>query len=84
MNERLRKGLQDIILERIDLEASINWMTDNGQSLTLNWADDNELWEVAWIFEGKRYCGFSKSPREAIIKAVSLCMDAVQRSLSND
>lgn len=67
--DELREALKNIILEKVDFETMVNWMAHHGQSIILNWGDDSELWEVAWIPDGKRYCGFSKSPRMAIIQA---------------
>lgn len=77
-------AINAIINKKIDMEASINWMADNGSSLILNWGDDNELWEAAWILDGKRYCGFSRSPREAVIQAVEKARDAIVKEMEKE
>src|SRR5687767_125704 len=38
----------------------VRLMQEHGQSFTLNWGEDNALWECSWI-SGKRYTGFSRT-----------------------
>jgi hypothetical protein len=47
----------------------VEFMREHGQSVDLNWGEDNDLWEVSWITGGKRYTGFSKSAPLAVCRA---------------
>ncbi|HEY8691119.1 MAG TPA: hypothetical protein VIR57_00110 [Chloroflexota bacterium] len=41
-------------------------MQHEGSSVTLNWGEDNGLWECSWITGGKRFTGFSSDPEDAL------------------
>ena len=77
--DKEREMLKRIILEDLNLEASIIYLISIGQSLILNWGEDTQVWEVAWISEqGDRYCGFNASLRLAVCQMASLRMDTLK------
>ena len=61
---------------QISLEAILDWMSQKGQSVELNWGEDNNSWECSWITGGIRYSGFDRSIRSAITAAQVRCFDA--------
>lgn len=53
------------------LEKKLEWMTQNGQSLVLNWGEDNNLWECCWIgANGKRYTAFKKDVSQGLTECI--------------
>ena len=52
-------------------------MKEHGQSVTLNWGEDNGLWECSWITSGKRYSGFSDNMLSAVLTAYMKAIEAV-------
>lgn len=52
-------------------------MQMHGQSVTLNWGEDNGVWECSWITGGNRYSGFSKNPYFAILAAYMNALNTV-------
>ena len=56
------------------LEHLFSVMQAHGSSVTLNWGEDNERWEVAWITSGTRYIGVSKESTVATQQAISQAM----------
>jgi hypothetical protein len=59
---------------RLDLSEAIEYMRQHGQSVLLNWGEDDHLWECSWITGGERHTGFAN--REPI-KAVLMCLSIV-------
>lgn len=59
------------------LETKLGFMKDHGQSVLLNWAEDDNLWECSWITGGDRYSGYSLS----IAEAVAQCFEVSRRAL---
>jgi hypothetical protein len=45
-------------------------MAERGTSVTLNWGEDNNLWEVCWITNGKRHVGFGKTPESGVMDCI--------------
>ncbi len=41
------------------------FMTEHGQSVTLNWGEDDGLWECSWITSGERFTALHSDPLEA-------------------
>jgi len=50
------------------LEEKLVHMAKHGQSVMLNWGEDNDLWECSWITGGKRYTSFDKYPTMAVVQ----------------
>ena len=55
------------------LEERLESMARRGQSVTLNYGEEDNLWECSWITGGKRYTTFDKSPTVAVAK----CLDSI-------
>jgi hypothetical protein len=53
-----------------NLADTLATMTERGTSVTLNWGEDNNLWEICWITNGKRYVGFGRSPELGVIDCI--------------
>lgn len=53
-------------------------MEEHSQSVTLNWGEDNNLWECSWITGGVRYTSFSRNPRTAAQEAWTKAFKAQQ------
>lgn len=53
-----------------DLAGLLAFMTERGSSVTLNWGEDTEQWEVAWIVGGVRYMGVDVDAYAAARRAV--------------
>lgn len=51
-------------------------MQAHGQSVTLNWGEDNELWECSWIASGERYSGFDRNIFMATLTAYTKAMNS--------
>lgn len=45
-------------------------MAERGTSVTLNWGEDNNLWEVCWITNGKRHVGFGRTPVLGVLDCI--------------
>lgn len=82
MISQIIPAMWQIILQKVDLEDSLKWMADHGQSVILNYGEDTEHWECSWITGGVRHSGFSRSPREAVIQAVEKAKDAMVKGES--
>ena len=53
------------------LEKKLEWMTQNGQSLLLEWGEDDNLWECSWIdANGKRYTAFEKDVSQGLSECI--------------
>lgn len=64
MNQSPQQAVIEILKRDKSTDDILAWMTQNGQSLTLNWGEDNELWECCWIPDGgKRYTSFGTTAR---------------------
>jgi len=50
------------------LEEKLIQMSKEGQSVMLNWGENNNLWECSWITGGKRYTALDKYPTVAVVK----------------
>lgn len=62
-----------------DLAAAfhvVERMREIASSVLLNWAEDNNLWEVSWITGGKRYSSWDKSLFRAICRAALAACEA--------
>lgn len=51
-------------------------MQIHGQSVTLNWGEDNNLWECSWITSGRRYSGFHENMFMATLTAYTSAMNS--------
>ncbi|HYF40716.1 MAG TPA: hypothetical protein VD930_13560 [Gemmatimonadales bacterium] len=51
------------------LASILDYMKQHGSSVTLNWGEDNNLWECSWITGGKRYTGFREDAYEAALES---------------
>lgn len=60
------------------LEEILAYMQQHGQSVLLNWGEDNNLWECAWISGGDRTVEFSS--RDAA-SAARTCLWSVMEKL---
>lgn len=67
---QMSKTYADPVTARADSMNRLLWMADHGSSVTLNWGEDNALWECSWIVGGKRFSAFSHDANEAIRRAV--------------
>lgn len=38
----------------MDLKDKIVWLKQHGSSLTMNWGEDTDTWDVEWISGGER------------------------------
>ena len=52
------------------LTDALRKMATMGQSVTLNWGEDIDLWECSWISGGKRFTGFSTDPVKAVLQVL--------------
>jgi hypothetical protein len=50
--------------------SMLDWMAAHGQSVLLNWGEDDEHWECSWITSGKRFTGIRKDIPNAIRDAL--------------
>lgn len=48
----------------------LGWMSVRGQSVSLNWGEDNRQWECSWISSGKRFTGVRGDIPSAIRDAI--------------
>lgn len=65
-------------LSIVSLEKKLEWMTQNGQSLLLNWGEDNNLWECCWIgANGKRYTAFEKDVSTGLTSCIKQLFEAL-------
>jgi hypothetical protein len=60
------------------LEALLAEMAERGSSVTLNWGEDNGMWECSFITGGERYTTFSRHPFHAAVGAQELAIRAAQ------
>lgn len=44
----------------------LGWMAAHGQCVSLDWGEDNQLWECSWISSGKRFTSFHREILDAI------------------
>lgn len=47
----------------------INYMTEHGSSLIMNWGEDTGMWECSWITGGVRIIVVSKELEAALTEA---------------
>jgi len=52
------------------LTDALRKMAAMGQSVTLNWGEDTELWECSWVTAGKRFTGFSTDPVKSVLQVL--------------
>jgi len=50
---------QPIMTTENSWSAILDWMAKNGQSVLLNYGEDNGAWECSWIVGYHRYTGIS-------------------------
>ncbi len=53
-----------------NLSENLLHMQKHGQSVTLNWGEDTQLWECSWITGGDRYTAFSSYATTAAQSAI--------------
>jgi hypothetical protein len=56
----------DRLTRALRLMDELEGMAAHGQSVTLNWGEDNGLWECSWITGDRRYTAFSKNVDVAV------------------
>lgn len=54
------------------VETKLIFMQQHGQSVLLNWGEDDNLWECSWITGGERYSGYSRFMDTAINQSLDL------------
>lgn len=60
------------------LEPLLEYMREHGQSVLLNWGEDDNLWECSWITGGERFTGLSnRSPRASAIHCLGLVLESL-------
>lgn len=63
---------------KLDLSAALEYMREHGQSVLLNWGEDDNLWECSWITGGTRCTGFTnREPIQAVLQCLSIVADAM-------
>ncbi len=55
----------------------LRYMQQHGQRVTLNWGEDDGLWECSWITGGERFTGWAKQPDEAAVRAATQVQQAL-------
>lgn len=55
------------------IEDALTWLSQHGQSITLNFGEDTGIWECSWITGGHRMTGEGKTARIAIGNAMEKC-----------
>jgi len=71
-----------LYMAEISVEEALQWMKVHGSSVCLNYGEDNDLWECSWITSGKRYTGFSKEVRGAIVESMNNSFMISRRNLA--
>jgi hypothetical protein len=54
------------------VERRIEHRKNHGSSLTLNWGEDTDAWEVDWITSGRRFVGVCRDLGCALEQAEAL------------
>lgn len=54
------------ILNANNIRDMLGWMAAHGQSVDLNYGEDNQMWELSWISGGKRFTAVRKEIVDAI------------------
>ena len=54
------------------LTDALRKLAEMGQSVTLNWGEDDGTWECCWISSGMRFVGRSPDPVKAVLKVRQL------------
>ena len=73
------------IQERIDRDGAyetmllLRDMQAHGQSIVLNWGEDDNQWECSWITGGERYTAFGENEGVAVFKAHKVVMDKLTK-----
>jgi hypothetical protein len=62
------------------LQDQLEWMKQRGSSVSLNWGEDNNLWEASWITGGERFTGESTDPLNALAGAVKKAQESLQKT----
>lgn len=63
---------------KLDLSAALECMRAHGQSVLLNWGEDDNLWECSWITGGDRHTGFTnREPIHAVLNCLSVVADSM-------
>ena len=69
------------LLANGSLSEQIAYMQAHGQSVLLNWGEDDNLWECSWITGGERFTGLTNRSAEM---AVRQCLQLVRDALSRE
>ena len=54
------------ILNASTMRSQLDWMAAHGQSIILNYGEDNRQWEVSWITGDNRFTAVRGDVREAV------------------
>jgi hypothetical protein len=54
------------------VETKLIYMQKHGQSVLVNWGEDDNLWECSWITGGERHSGYSRYLDTAVQQALEL------------
>lgn len=86
---RERLSIQDLIRAieggEYRLESILSEMMSGSCSVALAWREDRKLlWECSWIVGGSRYTGHNWNPREAVLRSVKKCMEALTARAERD
>lgn len=61
------------------IEHALADMTKSGQSLILNWGEDDNLWECSWIAgHGVRYTGWDTDLRRSVIDCLVKAKEGIE------
>lgn len=64
-----------LVIHRRQLTEILDWMSQRGSSVILNWGEDSNAWECSWITGGDRFTSFDVSPCTAAVKAIEKCLE---------
>lgn len=66
-------------IKRDTLGDTLTMMAKHGQSVLLNWGEDNNLWECSWITSGIRLTGFGLTPEVALSECIAKARNLVNK-----
>lgn len=58
----------------------LSFMGMHGQSVTLNWGEDDNLWECSWITSGTRFTTLAKNYEDAIAQTARKVVTAAEHA----
>jgi hypothetical protein len=74
---------RDMVNDPAMTELLLDTMKRKGQSIVLNWGEDNDCWECSWITGGRRWTAVSRKRGRAVAEAWALAHGLSKESLSH-